>query len=161
MTLTTVSSDESGVQVTGDNGLGVKRFCCPEKLFQPRAPRAPGRKHYHCWRSMMKVSLVCHEKSAQKVLSGMKVVTPRLILHHASIGSRCLPRLVTAWACWLQVILGVRGCVTSPTSPLWAEWLQVVGIGVVVPEIDIFASSTGDFNIIALDHMKKLEICCH
>ena len=39
---------------------------------------------------------------AQKVLSGMKVVTPRLILHHASIGSRCLPRLVTAWACWLQ-----------------------------------------------------------
>ena len=33
----------------------------------------------------------------------------------------------------------------------------MVGIGVVVSEIDIFASPTGDFNIIALDHMKKLE----
>ena len=34
---------------------------------------------------------------------------------------------------------------------------QVVGIGIVVPEIDIFASSTGEYNIISLDHMKKLK----
>ena len=34
---------------------------------------------------------------------------------------------------------------------------QMVDIGIVVPEIDIFASSTGEFNIITLDHMKKLK----
>ena len=33
----------------------------------------------------------------------------------------------------------------------------MVVIGVVVPEIDIFASSPGEFNIITLDHMKKLK----
>ena len=33
----------------------------------------------------------------------------------------------------------------------------MVDIGIVVPEIDIFASSTGEFNINTLDHMKKLK----
>ena len=37
-------------------------------------------------------------------------------------------------------VLGVRG------------WFQVVVIGIVMLEIDIFASSTGEFNIITLDH---------
>ena len=45
VTLTTVFSDESGVQVTGDAGLGVKHFRCPKVLFQSRASR-----HHHCWR---------------------------------------------------------------------------------------------------------------
>ena len=33
VTLTTVFSDESGVQVTGDAGLGVKRFRFPVSFF--------------------------------------------------------------------------------------------------------------------------------
>ena len=103
----------------------------------------------------------------------MKVVTPRLILHHASIGSRCLPRLVTAWTCWLQVNFHIW--VTLLAIRSWRPWMCHVtnitcygrngsrwwALASFVPEIDIFASSTGDFNIIALDHMKKLEICCH
>ena len=36
-------------------------------------------------------------------------------------------------------------------------WLHVAAIETVVSEIDTFASSTGDFNINILDHMKKLE----
>ena len=36
-------------------------------------------------------------------------------------------------------------------------WLRVAAIETVVSEIDTFASSTGDFNINILDHMKKLE----
>ena len=35
--------------------------------------------------------------------------------------------------------------------------LHVAAIETVVSEIDTFASSTGDFNINILDHMKKLE----
>ena len=42
MTLTIVSSDESGVQVSGDTGLGVNRFCCPEKLSSPEPLELPG-----------------------------------------------------------------------------------------------------------------------
>ena len=34
----------------------------------------------------------------------------------------------------------------------------MVVIDIVVPEIDFFASSTGKFNIINLDHMKKLGV---
>ena len=34
---------------------------------------------------------------------------------------------------------------------------QMVDIGIVVPEIDIFPYSTGEFNINTLDHMKKLK----
>ena len=34
---------------------------------------------------------------------------------------------------------------------------QMVDIGIVVPEIDIFPYSTGEFNIDTLDHMKKLK----
>ena len=33
----------------------------------------------------------------------------------------------------------------------------MVVIGIVVPEIDIFASSTGELNITILDHTKKLN----
>ena len=33
----------------------------------------------------------------------------------------------------------------------------MTAIETVVSQIDTFASSTGDFNIITLDHMKKLE----
>ena len=36
-------------------------------------------------------------------------------------------------------------------------WFHVAAIETVVSQIDTFASSTGDFNIITLDHMKKLE----
>ena len=40
---------------------------------------------------------------------------------------------------------------------LWIVWLHVAAIETVVSQINTFASSTGDFNIITLDHMKKLE----
>ena len=46
--------------------------------------------------------------------------------------------------CW-PFVLGVRG------------WLQVVVIGLVVLEIDIFASSTSKFNIITVDIIKHFE----
>merc|ERR1712064_100258 len=37
------------------------------------------------------------------------------------------------------------------------EGFQVAAIESVVSEIDIFVSSTGNFNIITLDHMKKMK----
>ena len=40
---------------------------------------------------------------------------------------------------------------------LWIVWLHVAAIETVVSQINTFASSTGDFNIITLDHMKELE----
>ena len=43
--LTTVFSDESGVQVTGDTGLGVERFRCPEVLFHRSAAPDPPEGH--------------------------------------------------------------------------------------------------------------------
>ena len=48
VTLTNVFSDESGVKVTGDAGLGVKHYRCPEVLFQSRASR-----HHQCWRQTL------------------------------------------------------------------------------------------------------------
>ena len=42
-------------------------------------------------------------------------------------------------------VLGVHG------------WLQMVVNDIIVPEVDIFASSSGELNIIILDNMKKLK----
>ena len=44
VTMTNVFSDESGVKVTGDAGLGVKHYRCPEVLVQSRASR-----QHQCW----------------------------------------------------------------------------------------------------------------
>ena len=41
VTLTTVFSDESGVQLTGDTGLGAKRFRHEDVLFQPKNHELP------------------------------------------------------------------------------------------------------------------------
>ena len=51
----------------------------------------------------------------QKTLRGMKVASPSLI------GSRCLPRLVTAWACWLQANLHIW--VTLLAIRSWRPWM--------------------------------------
>merc|ERR1719281_1554118 len=56
---------------------------------------------------------------------------------------------------------GARGLITEidPINALQAcmEGFQVVTIEEVVHEIDIFVSATGNFNIITIDHMKKMK----
>ena len=47
--------------------------------------------------------------------------------------------------------------VRTTANDLYVSVEGVVDVCIVVPEIDIFASSTGKFNIITLDHTKKLE----
>ena len=44
----------------------------------------------------------------------------------------------------------------DPSAPC-RQGIQVVINEIVVPEIDIFVSSTGNFNLSTLDHMKKLK----
>merc|ERR1712146_306111 len=56
---------------------------------------------------------------------------------------------------------GARVLITEcdPICALQAcmEGFQVVTMEEIVGEIDIFCSSTGNFNIITLDHMKKMK----
>ena len=51
-------------------------------------------------------------------------------------------------------MLGERGVDHHRPACVYG-WLHVAAIETVVHEIDIFASSTGEFNIDALDHMLK------
>ena len=58
---------------------------------------------------------------------------------------------------WVPCCTPQRPSVSSRllATACWVS--RMVDIGIVVPEIDIFASSTGELNIITLDHMKKLK----
>merc|ERR1711939_715434 len=57
--------------------------------------------------------------------------------------------------------MGAR-CIISEIDPICAlqacmEGFQVVTLESVVGEIDIFVTTTGNFNIITVDHMKKMK----
>ena len=51
----------------------------------------------------------------------------------------------------------IAECDPICTMQACMEGFQVAAIESVVSEIDIFVSSTGNFNIITLDHMKKMK----
>ena len=76
----------------------------------------------------------------QETLRGMKVAQLDSVVSHARsrrgrVGFR--PTYIFGLRSW-PFVLGVRG------------WFHVVVIGIVMLEIDIFASSTGEFNIITV-----------
>merc|ERR1712076_157394 len=75
-----------------------------------------------------------------------------LILGYGDVGKGCAFAMRGA---------GARVLITEvdPICALQAcmEGFQVVAMDSVVGEIDIFVSTTGNFNIITLDHMKKMK----